>query len=191
MDAKSLTWALSTSKENAQGKELVSIFGDVSQSEILSKIHPPLGTQFMISFNKMAGAESMLDLPFNYCCLDINYYIVCSRVGSLIGRVPSVSNETRGHWSGLCSLSPRPSTPPHQSGLALLIVLKNKPEIGLAHCLLIRNPKRCQGYTYNWKTQKPELELNSMIPWPFRKLFKTILGKSMTPWPFRTFKGYS
>ena len=64
MDAKSLPWALSTQRENAQGRELVSFFGDVSQSEILSEIQPPLGTRLIIGFNRMAGAESILDLLF-------------------------------------------------------------------------------------------------------------------------------
>ena len=40
--AKSFPWALSIKRENVQGTDLASIFGDVGQSEKLSEIKPPL-----------------------------------------------------------------------------------------------------------------------------------------------------
>ena len=40
--AKSLPWALSTRREDAQGRDLALIFGDLNQIEKKSEIKPPL-----------------------------------------------------------------------------------------------------------------------------------------------------
>ena len=42
MGAKLLSWALSTQREDAQGIDWAPIFGDLSQSEKLPEIKPPL-----------------------------------------------------------------------------------------------------------------------------------------------------
>ena len=43
------------------------------KEQMLSR-EPPLGTRLIIGFKRMAGAEPILELPFNYCSLDLNYY---------------------------------------------------------------------------------------------------------------------
>ena len=47
--AKSQSWALSTSREDAQDRDLAPLFGDLVQNEKLSKIKPALELDFLIS----------------------------------------------------------------------------------------------------------------------------------------------
>ena len=44
MGAKSLPWALSTKREDAQGSDLSPFFGDLSQSEKIYEIEPHLAS---------------------------------------------------------------------------------------------------------------------------------------------------
>ena len=86
----------------------------------------------------------------------ILFMFVCSREGSLLCltnwirtcRVPQVTNETQGHWNGLCSHWPRPRTP-STSWWCIR---------GVRDVVYISAPQKCRLGTITWFVLKQRLK---------------------------------